>query len=49
MRPPLTYRSEHVVLNIENTEEQKYWFRYSYGGIILNIHGHETDNFAGSD
>ena len=49
MRAPLTYRSEHVVLNIENTEEQQYWYSYCYGGIILNIHGHETDNFAGSD
>lgn len=49
MRAPLTYRSEHVVMNVENTEEQKKWFKYCYGGIILNIHGHETDNFAGSD
>lgn len=49
MRAPLTYRSEHVIMNVENTEEQKKWFRYCYGGIILNIHGHETDNFAGSD
>lgn len=49
MRAPLTYRSEHVILNIENTDEQKYWFRFCYAGIILNIHGHETDNFAGSD
>jgi len=49
MRAPLTYRSEHVVINVENTGEQRKWFKYCYGGIILNIHGHETDNFAGSD
>lgn len=49
MRPPLTYRSEHIVLKVEGTEEQKYWFRYCYGGVILNVHGHETDNLAGSD
>lgn len=49
MRPPLTYRSEVTELNLVNTEEQKYWYRYLYGGIIVNIHGHETDNWAGSD
>jgi hypothetical protein len=49
MRAPLTYRSEHVVMSVENTEEQRKWFKYCYGGIIINIHGHETDNFAGSD
>lgn len=49
MRPPLTYRSEAVKMKLSNTEEQRYWYRYSYGGIIVNIHGHETDNWAGSD
>ncbi|CAG7839933.1 hypothetical protein CLOHAE12215_01349 [Clostridium haemolyticum] len=49
MRPPLTYRSEVTKLNLVNTKEQQYWYRYLYGGIIVNIHGHETDNWAGSD
>ncbi len=49
MRPPLTYRSEVTELNLVNTEDQRYWYRYLYGGIIVNIHGHETDNWAGSD
>jgi len=49
MRPPLTYRSECVKMQLDNAEEQKFWYRYSYGGIIVNVHGHETDNWAGSD
>lgn len=48
-RPPLTFRSEVTKLNLTNTDEQKYWYRYLYGGIIVNIHGYETDNWAGSD
>ena len=49
MRPPLTYRSECLKMQLEDTEEQRYWYRHSYGGIIVNMHGHETDNWAGSD
>lgn len=49
MRAPLTYRSEITQMELDNTEEQRYWFRYNYAGIIVNIHGHETDNWAGSD
>ena len=49
MRPPLTFRSEVVGMKLSNTEEQKHWYRYLYGGIIINVHGYETDNFAGSD
>ena len=48
-RPPLTYRSETLKMNLVKTKEQQKWYKYLYGGIILNIHGHETDNFAGSD
>lgn len=49
MRAPLTYRSEHVVLNLVNRDEHKKWYEYITEGIIVNIHGHETDNWAGSD
>lgn len=48
-RPPLTYRSEVTKLNLSNTEKQRYWYKHLYGGIIVNVHGHETDNWAGSD
>ncbi|WP_080845575.1 RNA dependent RNA polymerase [Cytobacillus gottheilii] len=49
MRAPLTYRSEHVVLNLMQKEELDYWYKYNTTGIIVNVHGHETMNWAGSD
>ncbi|WP_182004690.1 RNA dependent RNA polymerase [Priestia aryabhattai] len=49
MRAPLTYRSEHVLLNLQKNEETEEWYKYSYTGIIINIHGVETVRFAGSD
>ena len=49
MRSPLTYLSEHVILNLQKDEETEKWYRYCKLGIILNFHGHETFNFAGSD
>ncbi|WP_137743271.1 hypothetical protein [Robertmurraya siralis] len=49
MRAPLTYRSEHVILNLKKNEELDYWYKYNTTGIIVNIHGHETMNWAGSD
>lgn len=49
MRSPLTYTSEHVILNLQKDEETEKWYRYCKLGIILNYHGHETFNFAGSD
>ncbi|TCJ00420.1 RNA dependent RNA polymerase, partial [Cytobacillus praedii] len=49
MRAPLTYRSEHVVLNLKKNEELDYWYKYNTSGVIVNIHGHETMNWAGSD
>ncbi|WP_405101462.1 RNA dependent RNA polymerase [Oceanobacillus sp. FSL H7-0719] len=49
MRSPLTYRSEHVVLDLVNNERLNKWYEYCYTGIILNIHGSETVNYAGSD
>ncbi|MGG3890357.1 RNA dependent RNA polymerase [Metabacillus fastidiosus] len=49
MRAPLTYRSEHVLLNLKQNEKMDYWYRYNTTGIIVNIHGHETMNWAGSD
>ena len=49
MRSPLTYRSEHVKMNLTKNEELEYWFRYLYTGIVVNYHGHETMNWGGSD
>lgn len=49
MRAPLTYRSEHVLLNLKDTEEVDEWYKYNDSGIIVNVHGHETINWAGSD
>jgi len=49
MRSPLTYLSEHVILNLRNDEEVNKWYRYCNLGIILNYYGHESVNFAGSD
>lgn len=49
MRSPLTYRSEHVILNLRKDEVTEYWYKYCQLGIILNWHGHECVNFAGAD
>jgi len=49
MRSPLTYKSEHVILNLRNDDCVDYWYKYCKLGIILNYHGHECVNFAGSD
>lgn len=49
MRAPLTYLSEHVILDLQKDEDTQKWYRYCRQGIILNYHGHETVNFAGSD
>jgi len=48
-RSPLTYRSEHVILDLNKSEEIEYWYQYCYTGIILNAHGDDTARFAGSD
>ena len=48
-RSPLTYRSEHVLLNLIKNKDTEKWYKYCYSGIILNAHGNETDRFAGSD
>ena len=49
MRSPLTYMSEHVLLNLRNDDEVNKWYKHCKQGIILNYYGHETVNFAGSD
>ena len=49
MRSPLTYLSEHVILDLQKDSKTEKWYRYCNLGIILNYHRHETVNFAGSD
>lgn len=49
MRSPLTFLSEHVILDLRNDEETNKWYQYCKLGIILNYHGHEVVNFAGAD
>ena len=49
MRSPLTYRSEHVILNLRNDEETRKWYRFCESGIIVNYHGHEVVNWGGAD
>lgn len=49
MRPPLTSRAEVLNMTLSNNKEQQEWFKYINNGIIVNIHGAETDYWAGSD
>jgi hypothetical protein len=49
MRSPLTYRSEHVIMNLRKDDETEKWYKYCKLGIILNYHGHEVVNFGGAD
>ncbi|MDD3171723.1 MAG: hypothetical protein PHO86_05325 [Bacilli bacterium] len=49
MRSPLTYLSEHVILNLRNDDAVNKWYQYCKLGIILNYHGHEVVNFGGAD
>lgn len=49
MRSPLTFRSEHVIMNLVKNKETEKWYKYCKLGIILNYHGHEVCNFGGAD
>lgn len=49
MRSPLTYRSEHNILNLKNTEEMQHWYRYLNTGVIVNVHGDDVIRWADSD
>lgn len=48
-RSPLTYRSEHVLMDLIKNEDTEKWYKYCKSGIILNAHGDDTARFAGSD
>ena len=49
MRSPLTHFSEHYVVDLIDNEETAKWYKYSYSGIIVNVHDEHTMRFAGSD
>lgn len=48
-RSPLTYRSEHVILDFKLDEETAKWYQWCKSGIIYNWHGHEVVCHAGAD
>lgn len=49
-RSPLTYRSEHVKMHLyKDKDTTEKWYKHIKTGIIINVHGHEVDNFAGAD
>lgn len=49
MRPPLTYRAEVLPMQLIQSEKINYWYKHIYSGMIVNIHGAETDYWASSD
>jgi len=49
MRAPLTYRSEHVLLNLKRNKDMDYWYKHNESGLIVNVHGEQTMRWAGSD
>ena len=49
MRSPMTSWSEHLKLPLATNVEMEKWYRYCQTGVIVNIHGSETLNWAGSD
>jgi len=48
-RSPMTWRSEHLVLNLVNSEELKKWYEYQYSNIIFNIFGNDLVRLSGAD
>ena len=49
MRSPLTYRSEHNILNLKKNDDTEYWYKYLYTGLIFNVHGDDVIRLADSD
>lgn len=46
MRSPLTYRSEHNLLDLKDNEELSHWYRYLNTGIVVNVHGDDVLRWA---
>lgn len=49
MRSPLTHYSEHNILDLQNTEEMREWYKYITTGIIFNTFGLDCVQHADSD
>lgn len=49
MRAPLTFRSEHLKLNLVKRDLTEKWYKYCYTGILVNVFGKETVHWSGSD
>jgi hypothetical protein len=48
-RSPLTHYTENNILNLQQSKELDYWYRYLRSGIIYNVHGTDTLRHGGSD
>lgn len=46
MRSPLTYRSEHNILDLKESDELNHWYRYLTTGIVVNVHGDDVLRWA---
>lgn len=49
MRSPLTYRSEHNLLNFVKNKNTEYWYKYLTSGIVFNVFGDDVIRHADSD
>lgn len=48
-RSPMTHFSEWLKVKLVNNEQVNKWYKYSYSGIIVNVHDEHTLIFAGAD
>lgn len=49
MRSPLTFYSEHNILDLKNNDDMREWYKYQYGSIIYNVWGTDCIQHADSD
>jgi hypothetical protein len=49
IRSPMTFRSENNLLNLKNSEELNYWYKYLNSGIVFNAFGIDMMKMAGGD
>lgn len=49
IRSPMTYYSENNLLQLVNTEDTQYWYKYLNTGIIFNAFGTDMMRMSGAD
>lgn len=49
MRSPLTWKSEHNLLNLQYNRKLKEWYKYLYGTVIYNVWGTDCMRHADGD